>query len=118
LEDIPSNHFDWYIATFLFCVMSDALQPLALAELARVLKPAGRFKLIEMRFSEQPRLRWRQKLFAPFVEAVYGARFDRRTLEHLEDQPQLRVTRTSFLKADTYLLIEGLKRGEAPDLPG
>jgi len=98
--------------------MSDALQPLALAELARVLKPAGRFKLIEMRFSEQPRLRWRQKLFAPFVEAVYGARFDRRTLEHLEDQPQLRVTRTSFLKADTYLLIEGLKRGEAPDLPG
>ena len=28
---LPSNHFDWYISTFMFCVLPDHLQPLALA---------------------------------------------------------------------------------------
>jgi demethylmenaquinone methyltransferase/2-methoxy-6-polyprenyl-1,4-benzoquinol methylase len=110
LACLPSDHFDWYIATFLFCVLPDHLQPAALAEMVRVLKPGGRFKLLEMLYSKDPRLLRRQRLFAPFVEKVYGARFDRHTLEHLREDHRIEISETRFLKADTYLLIEGHKR--------
>ncbi|MFH1918414.1 MAG: class I SAM-dependent methyltransferase, partial [Planctomycetota bacterium] len=104
LSGVPSNHFDWYLATFLFCVMPDELQPAALAEMVRVLKPGGRFKILEIIFSNHPHLLKRQKLLAPFVERVYGARFDRRTLEHLRENEGVEVSQTRFLKADMYLL--------------
>ncbi|MFH1267725.1 MAG: class I SAM-dependent methyltransferase, partial [Planctomycetota bacterium] len=111
LSGVPPNHFDWYLATFLFCVMPDELQPAALAEMVRVLKPGGRFKILEIIYSNHPHLLKRQKLLAPFVERVYGARFDRHTLEHLRQNDGVEVSQTRFLKADTYLLIEGCKRG-------
>ena len=110
LPCLPSNHFDWYIATFLFCVLPDQLQPLALAEMVRVLKPGGKVRILEMLYSKHPRLLRRQKLFAPFVEKVYGARFDRHTLEYLREYNPIELSETRFLKADTYLLIEGYKK--------
>lgn len=110
LACLPSNHFDWYISTFMFCVLPDHLQPLALAEMVRLLKPGGRFKLLEMLYSKDPRLLRRQRLFAPFVEKVYGARFDRHTLEHLREDDRIEISEARFLKADTYLLIEGHKK--------
>lgn len=60
-------------------------------------------------YSKNPALRARQKFLAPFVELVYGARFDRKTLDHIHTIKSLKVTRTNYLKADTYLLIEGQK---------
>jgi len=110
LSDLPSDHFDWYIATFLFCVLPDRLQALALEEMERVLKPGGRFMILEMVYSKDPRLLRRQKAFAPFVEKVYGARFDRHALEHLQENDAVAISRTRYLKADTYLLIEGCKK--------
>jgi hypothetical protein len=62
-----------------------------------------------MRYSDMPALRRRQDLFAPFVEKVYGARFDRRTLQHVRNSPNLKVTGTRYVKHDTYLLIEGVR---------
>lgn len=109
LDLLPDNSFDWYISTFMYCVMPDRLQPLALEQMARKLKPGGRFRLLEMVYSSHPRLWRRQQLFAPFVEKVYGARFDRQTLQHLKDTFGLVVTATRYLKDDTYLLIEGCK---------
>lgn len=110
LSDLPSNHFDWYIATFLYCVLPDELQPRALEEMIRVLKPGGRFKLLEIVYSKDARLRRQQEFLAPLVEKLYGARFDRRTLEYLRKKADLEITSTRFLKADTYLLIEGRKK--------
>jgi ubiquinone/menaquinone biosynthesis C-methylase UbiE len=107
MASIPSSQFDWLISTFLCCVMPDDLQPLAIEQFERILKPGGRFRLLEIIYSKNPRLRRRQRLFAPFVERVYGARFDRRTSEHLRQAPKLKVTSSRFLKHDTYLLIEG-----------
>jgi hypothetical protein len=52
----------------------------------------------------------RQDFFAPFVEKVYSARFDRNTLRYLEQSSRLKVTNTSFLKDDVYLLIEGIRQ--------
>lgn len=109
LADLPSERFDWYVATFLFCVLPEPLHGAALGEMVRVLKPGGRFKLLEMIYSEDPRLLRRQRLFAPFVAKVYGARFDRHVLPHVRATEGVEISETRFLKADTYLLIEGRK---------
>jgi len=105
---IPSDRYDWVVAFFLCCVLPEELQAQAISEFARVLKPGGRFRLLEMRYSDNPKLRRRQELFTPFVEKVYGARFDRRTLVHVRNNPHLEVTDTRYIKNDTYLLIEGV----------
>jgi len=110
LREMPSNHFDWYIATFLFCVLPDELQPRALEEMLGILKPDGKFKLLEIVYSKDARLRRRQKLFTPLVEKLYGARFDRHTLEYLQRNDRIEISHTRFLMADTYLLIEGRKK--------
>lgn len=110
LDTLPPEQFDWYIATFLYCVMPDELQPAALAEMSRALKPGGRFRLVEIVFSNDPKIRRRQERLAPFVRRVYGAQFDRLTMKHIEMNPDLEIVRTSYLKDDTYLLIEGRRR--------
>jgi ubiquinone/menaquinone biosynthesis C-methylase UbiE len=107
MTSIPSNHFDWIVSTFLCCVLPDDLQALAIKQFERVLKPGGKIRLLEMVYSKIPKLRRRQDFFAPFVEKVYGARFDRNTLENLQTASRLRITNTYFLKKDVYLVIEG-----------
>ena len=113
MESIPSDSYDWVIATYLCCVIPQELQRPALEQFARVLKPGGRFRLLEMIYSKTPRIRKRQDFFAPFVEKVYGARFDRHTLAHLTGMGKLTVTGTRFLKDDVYLLMEGMKENGA-----
>lgn len=107
MNSVPSGKYDWVVAFFLCCVLPDELQDRAIAEFSRVLKPGGKFMLLEMQYSSQPHLRKRQDRFAPFVEKVYGARFDRQTHHHILNNPHLKVTATRYLKEDTYLLIEG-----------
>jgi len=109
MKSIPSNHFDWIVSFFLCCVMPDHLQPLAVRQFERVLKPGGKFRLLEMVYSKDPQLKKRQDFFAPFVEKIYGARFDRNTLAHLQKSSKLNITSRCFLKNDTYLLIEGTR---------
>ncbi len=109
MESIPSERYDWIVAFFLCCVLPEELQDRAVSEFARVLKPGGRFRLLEMRYSDDPALRKRQDFFAPFVAKVYGAGFDRETLRHVQNDPNLKVTGTRYLKHDTYLLIDGFR---------
>lgn len=107
LSTVEDGSMDWVISTFMCCVMPDSLQPHAVRQLARALRPGGRFRLLEMVYSESPELRRRQERFAPFVERVYGARFDRQTRTHIDENPDLELTGVRFLKDDTYLLLEG-----------
>lgn len=109
MESIPSNHFDWLFSTFLCCVMPNSLQPMAIKQFQRVLKPGGRFRLLEMIYSRDPKLKRRQEFVAPFVEKVYGARFDRHTVDYIKESSQLKICKTYFLKKDIYLVIEGVK---------
>ncbi len=109
MSSVPSGQFDWVFSTFMCCVMPDDVQALAIEQFARVLKPGGQFRLLEMVYSKNERIRKKQAAFAPFVEKVYGARFDRNTLRYLEQSATLTVNSTSFLKDDTYLLIEGVR---------
>jgi ubiquinone/menaquinone biosynthesis C-methylase UbiE len=110
LSNVQTGQFDWYVATFLYCVLPDELQPLALGEMVRVLKPGGRFRILEIVYSKDPRLFRRQQRLARLVEMVYGARFDRQTLRFLQQNNCVEISETRFLKADTYLLIEGYKK--------
>ncbi len=109
MRSIASNQCDWIISTFMCCVMPDEIQNLAIEQFSRVLKKGGKFRLLEMVYSEDRKIRKKQDFFAPFVEKIYGARFDRNTLQHIEASPDLKVTSTSYLKDDTYLLIEGIR---------
>ena len=110
MKSIPSAHYDWVLSTFLCCVIPAELQHLAVEQFVRILKPGGRFRLLEMIYSKDSALRKRQNLFSRFVEKVYGARFDRNTLKHVERAKELEITKTEFLKHDVYLLIEGIKK--------
>lgn len=77
--------FDCAVATFLFCVLPDEIQPKALSEIERVLKPGGRLILLDYVYSQK---RWRRlgmRLMAPIVQWLYGARFDRRTSDFLRE---------------------------------
>jgi ubiquinone/menaquinone biosynthesis C-methylase UbiE len=109
MQSIRSGKYDWLVSFFLCCVMPAELQEQAVSEIARVLKPGVRFRLLEMKYSENPKLRKRQDRFAPFVRMVYGAGFDRHTLRHVQKNPLLKVTGTRYLKHDVYLLIEGVR---------
>lgn len=111
MNSVDANQFDWVVSTFMCCVMPEELQSLAINQFSRVLKPGGKFRLLEMVYSKNKKLRRRQDLFAPFVEKVYGARFDRNTLHHLQQSSDLKVTRTTYLKDDVYILIEGVRQG-------
>lgn len=110
MRDIPSSHFDWVFTTFMCCVMPDELQPAALAQFGRVLKPGGRFRLLEVVWSRDPAVRKVQERIAWLTERLYGARFDRQTRAHIEREPTLEITGTRFLKWDAYLLIDGVRR--------
>lgn len=110
MHSIESASFDWVLSTFMCCVMPDESQPSAIEEFARVLKPGGRFRLLELVYSKNRWIRRRQDLFAPLVEKLYGARFDRHTLDYLIDSEKLKVTGTRFLKDDVYLLIDGVRK--------
>lgn len=111
MKSIPSSHYDWVLSTFLCCVIPAELQHLAVEQFVRILKPGGRFRLLEMVYSKDSAIRKRQNFFSRFVEKVYGARFDRNTLKHVEKAKELEITRTEFLKHDVYLVIEGIKKG-------
>ena len=91
MQSIPSNSFDFLMSTFMCCVMPDKLQPIAIKQFERVLKPGGRFRVLEMVYPKDPKRRRRLEFSAPFVEKVYGARFDRNTLEYLQKSPHLKV---------------------------
>lgn len=110
MRQVGSNQYDWVISTFLCCVMPDEFQPMALDQFSRVLKPGGKFRLLEMIYSKNSKIRKRQDLFSAFVEKVYGARFDRNTVQFIEESAELDITRKRFLKDDVYLLIDGVRK--------
>lgn len=83
--DFPDGHFDFAIATFLFCVLEPDEQAPALRELRRIVRPGGEIRIIEYAWSQQPLKRLVMRLWAPWVRFAYGAAFDRDTEAHVEE---------------------------------
>ncbi len=79
----PDRHFDFVVATFLFCVLDDADQRPALEELARICKPGGEIRILEYAWPESRFRRAVMRIWAPWVRWAYGAAFDRDTERYL-----------------------------------
>jgi SAM-dependent methyltransferase len=86
MSSISSDQFDWVVACILSCVLPFDFQDQALSQVSRVLKPGGRFCLLEMDYSKDRSIRKWQDFFARFVEKIYGSRFDRNTLRTREER--------------------------------
>jgi len=96
--------FDAAVSSFLFCVLPDALQAPALRELGRVVKPGGTIRLLEY---TMPQGFWRRlsvRLWSPWVQWAYGARFDRQTERHAAEAG-LAVVDNRFVYADLIKML-------------
>ena len=102
--DYPDGHFDYVIATFLFCVLDDADQLPALRELRRVCKRNGEIRLLEYAYSQDPLKRFVMRLWAPWVRLAYGAAFDRHTERYVE-AAGLELVEKRFLFQDIIKLL-------------
>lgn len=102
--DLPDASFDAAVATFLFCVLPDALQVPALRELGRVVKPGGPIRLLEYVRPTGTLRRVLASLWEPWVGWAYGASFDRRTEAHVAEAG-LELTGARFVVDDLIKLI-------------
>lgn len=100
----PGGHFDYVIATFLFCVLDDEDQLPALRELHRICKPDGEIRLLEYTYSSDPLKRLVMRLWAPWVRLVYGAAFDRHTERYVE-AAGLELAEERFLYQDIIKML-------------
>jgi ubiquinone/menaquinone biosynthesis C-methylase UbiE len=102
--DFPDGHFDYLVATFLFCVLDDEDQLPGLRELRRVCKPDGEIRLLEYSYSRDPLRRFVMRLWAPWVRLLYGAAFDRHT-ERYVAAAGLELVEERFIFSDIIKLL-------------
>ncbi|HDY67790.1 MAG TPA: class I SAM-dependent methyltransferase [Candidatus Scalindua sp.] len=102
--NFPDNYFDTIVATFLFCVMPDKLQPKALKEIKRICKSNGRIIMLGYEYSEKPFRRLFMKLLSPYVEFVYGARFDRKRIEYVKKE-NFKILENLYVHQDIMRMI-------------
>lgn len=111
IQSLPEeweSSFDWVVSTFAVGSVDSDSQPGVYAELNRVLKPGGRFRVLEIVYSRKTIVRLYQSLTTPKLSSN-GRRFLGRALVYLKGHPDLSVDRVEYLKGDTHVLIEGHK---------
>jgi ubiquinone/menaquinone biosynthesis C-methylase UbiE len=95
----PDGTFDTVVGTYVLCSVPD--QEEALTEIARVLKPGGRFLFLEHVRSADPKLARRQDRIRPLYNLV-GCNPNRDTLSRIES---------------SALAVESVEHGEVPRAP-
>ena len=83
--EFPTGTFDAAVATFLFCVLPEALQVPGLRELGRVVKGGGQIRLLEYVRPRGTLRRLSSKIWEPWIFWAYGASFDRETEQHIPE---------------------------------
>src|SRR5450759_4790638 len=83
--DFPSGCFDGAVAAFLFCVLPEDQQVVALRELARVVKAGGTVRLLEYVRPLGMTRRMIAAFWGPWIAWAYGASFNRRTEDHIPE---------------------------------
>ena len=97
----PDSSFDTVALTLVLCTVPEPDK--ALREVARVLKPGGRFLFLEHVRAESPKLaRWQDRLHGPWYFFGHGCNCNRDTLAAIERSP---------------LDVERAARGEIPKMP-
>jgi ubiquinone/menaquinone biosynthesis C-methylase UbiE len=108
--DFPDRYFDAGVATFLFCVLPDALQTPTLREMSRVIKIGGLVRLLEYTRPRGGVRRLMTRLWDPWVRWAYGASFDRRTDEHVPEAG-LELVESRFVADELIKLISARVAG-------
>lgn len=101
---LPSDSFDFVVATFLFCVLEPERQRPALVELARICRPGGEIRILEYAISRNPLRRFSMRIWAPWVRFAYGATFDRNTEQYIPGTG-LELVDVNFLTADIIKML-------------
>ncbi len=96
----PDATFDTAVVTLVLCSVPD--QEVALAEIARVLRPDGRLLFIEHVRSGEPKVAKRQDRFRPLYNIVGGCNPNRETLAAIEA---------------SALRVESVRHGQVPKAP-
>ena len=97
----PDDSFDTVALTLVLCTVPEPDR--ALAEIARVLKPGGRFLFLEHVRADEPGLaRWQDRLNPPWRVFGHGCNCNRDTLATIERSP---------------LAVERAERGRIPKMP-
>lgn len=97
----PDASFDTVALTLVLCTVPEPDR--ALAEIARVLKPGGRFLFLEHVRAQEPGLaRWQDRLNPPWRVFGHGCNCNRDTLATIERSP---------------LTVERTERGQLPKAP-
>jgi len=102
-EELPfdDDSFDTVVAALVLCTVTDPER--AMTEIARVLKPDGRFIFMEHVRAQDPALaRWQDRLHPLWLRFGHGCNCNRATFETIEGSP---------------LAIEDHRRGRIPKAP-
>jgi SAM-dependent methyltransferase len=98
--DFPDASFDTVVCTLALCTIAD--DRAAVSEVKRVLRPAGRFLLLEHVRSPVPAVRLGQRLLEPLMLRFEGDHLLREPLEHLRaedlDVEQLRCSKLGIVQ--------------------
>lgn len=111
--DFPDNSFDAAVATFLFCVLPEELQVVALRELGRVVKPGGLIRLLEYVRPQRTLRRLLSRIWQPWIAWAYGASFDHQTEAHVSEAG-LELIEARFVVDDLVKLISARTRAPMP----
>ena len=87
-EDLPleDESIDTVVSTLVLCTVGDPRR--SLEEIARVLRPGGRFLFVEHVRSDSPRLAaWQDRLRAPWAAFASGCRCNQDTVEIVRESP-------------------------------
>ena len=105
--DLADDSFDAAVASFLFCVLPDEAQALALRELRRVVRNGGEVRLLDY---VRPRGMMRRalvKIWEPWTAWAYGASFDRDTEAHIVSAG-LKVAEARYVVDDLVKLVKAV----------
>ena len=80
--EFPDNSFDYVVATFVLCTISDPVK--ALKEMRRVLKPSGELIALEHMHSSYPFIDFIEHLINPVLFFLLGDHTTRNTLKNIE----------------------------------
>jgi ubiquinone/menaquinone biosynthesis C-methylase UbiE len=111
--EFPASSFDAAVATFVFCVLPEALQVPALHELQRVVKPGGIIRLLNYVRPRGVIGGLVTGMSGLWVDWAFGASFDRQTERHIAEVGLTAVS-ARFVVNDLIRLIEVKNHPRSP----